>query len=282
MYESRLLKLTEIPTRVFDDIRDDIIRYSVALITHGGSDEFDDHLPIGSGVLVCSGGKFGLLNAKHVAESVRFKCATELGLVLKGTPHRYAIPMSELNIKCLCDNSNIADTPGLAVVRLPDSRLGYVHSNKGFWPLDRPPKQQADLAITEDKCWWCIAGFPQVAVEEHDGIAPFDQLARTGIYFAFCSKERGYSLEQMEYGEFLVSYAGGIGDCPPASFGGFSGGGLWKVSFVSNSPGQIDPIGPHLAGIVFAESSLSGGSKLLTCHLEQSVMVEACELLEGM
>jgi hypothetical protein len=80
--------------------------------------------------------------------------------------------------------------------------------------------------------------------------------------------------------DFNVSFGPDV--AMPASYGGVSGGGLWRVEFTRGSGNQLVPGRKLVVGIVYWESaSTAEGERTLTAHGPRSIYVELLNAARG-
>jgi len=58
---------------------------------------------------------------------------------------------------------------------------------------------------------------------------------------------------------------------PPSSYGGMSGGAVWRIYCAVDGEGKPEVLGEQLIGVAFFQSSLTDGERIITCHGPMSV-----------
>ena len=115
-----------------------------------------------------------------------------------------------------------------------------------------------------------IAGMPACKQQSQGPSKHFDQViclpglgGATGVY-------RRFKRDGFDYLEVKASYSGN--NVSPESFGGMSGGGVWRIPLKLNKKnGEITFSEFFLAGVMFYQTAKSRNSRLIRCHAASSI-----------
>lgn len=244
------------------DLRERIARSlgssTVALFAVSNSRGQDILKLVGTGTLVVVHDSYGILTAAHVWEE-GLKSAVKLGITLT----------DNINHKCLMDVSTVVATivrdstsewnewgPDIAFLRIPFEFVGGIKAFQVFENLKAPPKPLGECV----ECW--------VAMGTPKELGSFTQThAEVQISGDFVHP-RSQSRGEHDYCDFEIdTQREGV----PKSFGGFSGGGLWKVLvYYSPTAGKVD-WRQRLKGVIFWQFPLVEGRRTIRCHGHSSI-----------
>jgi hypothetical protein len=212
----------------------------------------------GSGTLVCVGDSHYILTAAHVWEEI-LKHAPRLGITMTDEiGHKTPIDIATLVPTILKPQNSSWNEwgPDVAVLRIPSEYVGAIEAFHVFEHLEAPLRPLNAESLEA----WIVIGNPKE-------LGTFtDNRATVQISGRFVSPQ---SHERAEYDYFdFEMNADALG---VKSFGGLSGGGLWRV-LVYNSPetGKID-WAQRLKGVVFWEFPAKDGSCSIRCHGPKSL-----------
>lgn len=262
-------KLAEIEAmlRGSGDLRQRIVRSlgssTVALFAVSRSGGSDLLKLAGTGTLAVVGNSYGILTAAHVWEDV-LKSAVKLGITLT----------DKINHKCLMDVAAVVPTimkdkaagwnewgPDIAFLRIPSEFVGGIKAFQVFENLSALPKP---LGVD------CLDGW--VAMGTPEELGNFTQThAEVQISGDFVDP-RSQSRGAHDYYDFEVdTQRAGM----PKSFGGFSGGGLWRVLvYFSPLTGKVD-WAQRLKGVIFWQFPIVEGRRMIRCHGSKSILAIA-------
>jgi hypothetical protein len=232
---------------------------------------YDDHgqekiIGAGSGTLVVDGDAHYILTAAHVWEYVNSK--PRLGITLaENIDHRTPIEIPTIVPTVLKPEAKLSSVtewgPDIALLRIPSELVGGIKAFKLFEDLNAPPKH---LHAASLECWFVIGAPGELATftEKHAELQILGQFAAPQEH-----EHGGY-----DYFDFqLDSTSPGM----PKSWGGLSGGGLWRV-LVYSSPetGKID-WAKRLKGVPFYQFPVQNGCRIIRAHGSQSIAAVARE-----
>lgn len=220
----------------------------------------------GTGTLPVTGRKHGILTAAHVWEDV-LKSGAKVGITrTEKITHRYAIDVRMI-VPTLMRTAGEWDDrgPDLAFLRIPDEFVTEIEASQVFEYLQKPPKK---LGVDALECW-----VPMGTPEE---FGTFTQ-THASVEINGSLVNPRYVSGVQDYYDFEVDTKGaGI----PNSYGGFSGGGLWRV-LVYSSPttGKVD-WAQRLKGVMFWQFPEVHGRRIIRCHGPESI-ASLVKLSEG-
>ncbi|HEY1718818.1 MAG TPA: hypothetical protein VGH42_11085, partial [Verrucomicrobiae bacterium] len=231
--------------------------------------------PIGSGILVRKGNRFGILTARH--------CIHEPGPELRLGPsgsdvlilvlqrgrnllvqaqdvieHPLAIPKSE------------EYGPDLAFIEvLPGERLNSLKAIGSFWSLDKDPDK---IASSFGKLGTLLAtiGFPGVHYNTKiDGNTIRHQIRHMAYYFIIGPGDV-FERDGWDYIENMCDYS--PSSELPASFAGMSGGPIWGLHFdVDEVNEQFKLTEFALLGVSFYQTAIENNERKLRAHYINSI-----------
>jgi hypothetical protein len=239
--------------------------------------------PLGSGTLVSFGTLHGILTAGHVVDNLQ-KEKEEDGLKEIGFAQfniRDAQPQKMLFQTDWIDDVKIGNRPDsefgpdLAFIRLPDQATAALKVNSSFLNL----LQEADLASAPEatKQYDVICGgvFVWTTYEPNPSkladIGMLSTLMNQGnvIEIAECEGFDRLEFSPLPNQEFVPPLANQQ-IFPPKSYGGTSGGGLWRMYAETMADGKQRLVRSRLLGVPYFEKK---ANDLLTiiCHGPQSI-----------
>jgi hypothetical protein len=271
-------RIGELPKALLDESAVAIKNYSVALIHR-------DDL-IGSGTLATVGDRHGILTAHHVvyngSRSFDFTPGHDdvLGVGITDAPHAFEIPMAYLKPHHTGTRKSAAYGPDLCFIEIPEvEHLGTLKAKKSFWPLDGDRQDKVEQA-ERDEGVWAISYFPYEMRKDEAPSAGFDKVLGFQGFAGFTGVDTREEQGGFDYYEVTVVYDG-PGPIPQ-TFGGASGGGLWRIPLRRDSPSQpIVAEWPILAGVIFCETPLANQRRRLRCHGPRSVYQELWERIQA-
>jgi hypothetical protein len=272
--DSKNLTIKHVPRRFMDETGKTLADYSVAL---GYSQDIKGKKfsPIGSGVLVCKGGRFGILTARHCVH----KPGPELRL---GTPGgdvlflvlqrgRGVLLQPEGVVKHLLTVPKSEEFgPDLAFIEvLPGDGLDSLKAIGSFWSLDKDPVK---IVSSFGKAGTLLAtiGFPGVHHNTViDGNVIRHQIRHMAYYFINGPGDT-FQKDGWDYIENMCDYS--PSSELPKSFGGMSGGPMWALHFeVDEANEQFKLSDFALIGISFYQTAIENEQRKLRAHYIRSI-----------
>jgi len=269
MAKNKPIRLIDLPDTFLNSIHRDLCHYTVGL--------YLETQQLGSGTLIKCGNRFGILTAHHVVHRSRppldlsASSSQELKLVIMERVHDFNVPVKYLNEIEVGVPVSDEGGPDLTFLELPSiDKIGSLKAIKSFWNLDHDTEKRLASTINNSGVW-VIMGLPnelekiQIESEEVKTIQ-----SKLEGFFGFAISERRYKFNDFDFVKIPVKYGGK--DTPPSSFGGVSGGGLWKVDiFQSKDKSEWGYKNPVYCGIPFYEQETEDGDLLITCHYAESI-----------
>jgi hypothetical protein len=248
--------------------------YSVALgrVRNGKAEEFR---PLGSGVLVKKGNRFGILTARHCLHAC--KPEVELGTsgqdtlsLVMNTGRSVLIKPSEAIEHNLVNPTSEEFGPDLTFIEIFGDVLNTIKAVGSFWPLDKKVDEIIGDFGSEGTPIVSI-GFPQIdyqtTIEKPNII---NHRVRHMTFSNVIQKRDLIEHEGWDYVESNMWY-GGTPDLP-ATFSGVSRGPVWGMKLSkNNSDGQINIDKYALIGITFYQTELKGDERRLRAHFIKSI-----------
>jgi hypothetical protein len=262
----------EAAIRADTDLRERIVRSIgsssvalLALVDDRGSHRLE---LAGSGTLVVVNGVYYILTAAHVWEEV-LKSALRLGITMTDNiDHKSWIDIDAvIPIVCKEDGSKWTEWgPDLALLRVPPEYVGGIEAFHVFEDVATPGKPM-NAACLES---WVLTGAPK---ELGTFSALRAELQISGTFVSPRYHRRG----EHDYFDVLMDTKA---PDTPKSFGGLSGGGLWRImAYISPTTGKID-WSQRLKGVAFYEFPQKDGARVLRCHGPSSLSAVAGETVE--
>lgn len=281
MNETFQISIGEMPAELLESIIPRITQFSVSLL--------HDSALAGSGTLMQCMGKYGILTAHHVVYKgkrpfdFRYGSDDAIGLLIQNKPHEFVLPLKFL--VCHDIGVPVSDEKGPDMVFLeipPGKKLGALKAKKSFFNLTAKTEDRLAFCESDKQGFWAISysaesqstiktledGYPALVIPTTVGY--------TGV-------DAQYEVDEFDYVEVGVRYTS-ENDLPP-TFGGASGGGLWKLPLygVKRNNGELDLEAgdPVLAGLLFYETHSEENYRRIKCHGPKSLYQTLPSILLG-
>jgi hypothetical protein len=257
------LKEIEAMLRGTGELRQNIVRNlgssTVALFAVSDAGGVDLLKLAGTGSLVTFGDSYYILTAAHVWQEV-IKDAAKMGITLTdGINHSFLMDVGEIVPTIIGPGGSTWNEwgPDLALLKIPSARVGAIKAFQVFEYPKAPPKH-LNVECLES---WVAMGTPAELgkfTQNHadvqisgDFVEPQDRLHGEYDYFDF---------------DVDTTRAG-----MPKDFGGFSGGGLWRVLvYWSPETGKID-WAQRLKGVIYWQFPLINHRRVIRAHGPRSI-----------
>lgn len=264
-------QLGEMPPEFLEANIQPILQFCVTLL-HASS-------LAGSGTLVQCGEKHGILTAHHVVHKGEypfdFRYASDdfIGLLFEDKPHEFGLPLKYL----VCHDIGIPvsdnEGPDLVFLEIPPSeKLGTLKAKKSFFNLTANSEKRLVFCEDDERGFWATSysvEFRSSVEKMQDGLPAL----KVPTWVGYTGIEKRYVVGEFDYVEVGISYTP-ENDMPP-SFGGASGGGLWKLplSGVERDDGEIDlkAGNPVFAGVLFYQTNREENCRSIRCHGPKSI-----------
>lgn len=256
-------------TGVRDAIVRDIGCFTVSLLAVTGSGPREELKLCGTGTLVSIGPAYFILTAAHVWE-LGLRDADGIGLTLKEhATHSFVTPTGRFQLAAMKRPEKWNEWgPDLALIRIPDEKLGEIKAYKSFYNLerDRPQYQLSDCIDIQ-----LLIGTPEVAGK----FSPqFADLQIQGMYYN--PPQDPFPHDGLDYVDLRFEVGPGKA---PREFGGVSGGGLWSLSVYWNPNKKVDWTST-LVGVAFHQSELRDDCRTVRCHGVHSIQAMLREIVK--
>ncbi len=241
--------------------------HTVTLFAISTSEKGDVLALAGTGTLIAYQHKHYILSAAHVWHKI-LKGADKVGITLRET----------YDHTCLFDRQTIVASgpatvsswtewgPDLIFLRIPDVRVAEIEAFRVFYPLETEEKPVPGGEYTEARL---LLGTPSelgIYRQNHASV----QLTPFWVSQPIVEERDGF--------DYLDVHARLPPPSTVESFGGVSGGGLWRVKvYIDPASGQLDSIA-LLDGVAFYEFEVQGGAATIRCHGRKSIEVAASSL----
>jgi len=229
--------------------------YSTPLFALSAKHQGDLLTLAGSGTFLAYNDSYYILTAAHVWYE-RLRHADKIGVTLR--EHYDHACFLDRNMLVLFGPEKPVSWnewgPDLVLLRIPPARVGEINAFKVFYDLDAGLRFQAKGERTET---YLLVGTPKALGEYKQNHASVELMGFwVGLPVPFDHEGRTY-----------IDVKAAI---PPPSdvttFGGVSGGGLWRVQiFCDEVTGKIDQRA-ILEGVAFYEFNVSSGCGTIRCH----------------
>ncbi len=268
------LDTADIPVALIDQATKLTGNFLVGLVKLTTDGQRQDGELMGSGTLIRKGATHGILTARHVLDELPTE--GQIGLIL---PKSIGVPQAAGKPVVLADSTHrigfeLGPTeslgPDLALLVLHPADVDRLRPTKSFFDLERWRSavlgDQRDMAHQPH----ALAGFPDELTLVRGPEGGYDEVKEFNgrSFFDFIDVEPAAA--DFDYVNFVVGYGGAPGD-PPRNFGGVSGGGLWHVELLGDTPAQIRLGNCLLSGVAFHQSEIVNNRSLIKCHWRRSI-----------
>lgn len=253
-----------------EETRAAIADSTIGFVTISLVDGIEDAHPAGSGVLVSVGSVNGILTAAHVLENLPEE--GEVGLVCfarrPSVALRQTIDVGFAEKLIIGSRPWRAEGPDLGFLKLSSSDVGALKARNVFQNLGM--KQEPVLAsIQPDLPYFDgISGMIAEWVSDLPVEQGFSRVKNFGAMFGIGRIVNEHESECFDLCDFEVTY--GPESESPNSFGGMSGGALWRI-FFTDANERRSVVEKRLIGVAFFESDIVDQRRTITCHGPRSI-----------
>lgn len=236
--------------------------YSVGLLKFVG----DDAAPLGSGTLVKIGSAHGIVTAAHVWDVVEREPRVgfyQNPLRRSEIQSTYEATLNLVPIRI--GKSPYAEAgPDLAFIKLPEAKVPLLQMHGTFLNVDRHQQLTAERDQSDDYRLDAVVGMVEewekaVTTANRGKVICFNVLTNVG----HAQKMLGAELEGDRY---LFEPAAGEDLALPSSYGGVSGGGLFRVFVDEHVVSKV-----ALFGVAYWETKTDGKADKIVCHGPESI-----------
>jgi hypothetical protein len=233
----------------------------------------------GSGTLVSAGGVRAILTAAHVVSNL--PDSGDVGLIapLRGGGYHapVIIDMQHVQKILVAKGSDDSQGPDLGLLILSSADWSLLPTGKTFFNLSRRRDKMMNDPHPPLRGIWVICGMvgewtnnpPKGRLSEHK--KGFHGLCMPVVL----TKER----DQGDFDYLSVQVENNDTYEGPESFGGCSGGGLWRVLIYEGDNGALETGELLLSGVAFYQSWWEGGRNTIECHGRKSIYGKVIETL---
>ena len=236
-------------------------QYTVGFADIATRNNAEDASVVGSGTLVTIGAAYGVVTARHVIEKLERK--KELALVrfpLKADViQSHRLDTRELEFLPL-PGTDGPDGPDLGFIRLPLVTQEVLIATSSFYPLSAKRPSMKDHYKGLGMCDF-VAG----VVSEWTTDVELTKKHRVKRFTLMMSA--GFSGDEREHcGLDVATFEPGPKPdiSPPSSYGGVSGGGVWRIFFKPDGSNDVEH--RRLIGTAFYEFDPGDGIKRISHH----------------
>ena len=258
----------EVPP-LLEKVRAEIADFTVGFVTIRVQDQAEDASSAGSGTLVTVGSIHGILTAAHVLRGLpntgkvgiaRFPQAS---LVQKLT-----IDMSFTD-KLLLGREASPEGPDLGFLWLPPTDAGTLKATNSFFNLSRRRNLVLSGGHPSLQYFDGISGVIGEWTNDLPAQRGFEYVISFGALYGVGCVVKKHDANGFDLLDFEVTYDAELK--LPQSFGGMSGGALWRVYCSGNPDGQLSVTDKKVFGVAFYQSGIFKQKRIITCHGPNSV-----------
>lgn len=268
----REFPIGELPTTVLQNVSRFIYQHSTVLV-------HPDDI-IGSGTFVSVGGRHGILTAYHVPNNKQSPFNFEpgsgdrLGISVETIAHAFWLEMQYIVPHVIGKPKEDQFGPDLMFLEIPPSpQLHTIQAKRSFWNLSFKTADRAKVCYSDTNCLWSFAGHPAQWKRDEPPEHGFDTVHGYPNLIGYTGVENRLEKYGFDYFEVAVDYRSQ--DPVPTTFGGCSGGGLWRIPILlprEDAPlTEIQMDNPVLSGVIFYETALQGSRRFVRSHGSKSI-----------
>lgn len=259
-----IFRLGELPDKLFNDAASEVRRFSTVLAV-------GDKLA-GSGTFVRVNGIAGILTAQHVWEFVLSSGQSRVGLTIANHPHSFSISLDGFSPRCGATRESDEYGPDIQFLEIHQSDASTIEANsKLFFNLGRETATRLRKASDHELGFVAVSGCPDEFTTKF--VDPASGLECMQFKGGFSTTVENYQ-ERGRFDYFELPSRVGPVDGIPRSFGGVSGGGVWRIE-MKKRPGAAaetaiisDCI---LSGVAFYQSDPMGGKRYIRAHAQKTI-----------
>jgi len=170
------LPISEIPNTLFEEIVQDLARFSIGFLRVQDTPRGLDAFLLGSGTLISVGETRAILTAHHVVQVL--PRTGRLGLILSPTLQQYTIDTQGLVFLEIDRGTDDSTGPDLGAIVLSPSIAGTIGSKKTFYNLDQRRDQMLNAPPDRRDGVWFVHGFIDEKTVEEPGTAEYSRVKR--------------------------------------------------------------------------------------------------------
>lgn len=264
------IQIRNLPQELFADIEGRIKPYVVSLLGVNLDASGEQVEPIGSGTLIKIADKYGILTVQHVTDEL--KKFDRVGLNIGTFVHKFAIDANFLSIVDIGHRIKDKIGPDLSFIVLPLNHASTIKALKSFWNHSYHSKSFLSKHFEEDISidLWIVFGIVGMWTENGGPAGGFDKTKNCFGLFGFTGVEDYWTDGEFDYVKLSVLYENRFD--LPLTFGGVSGGGIWRTRLLRSNDGRIFCLyDPLLSGVAFRQTPLQDNSRSIIGHGWRSI-----------
>ncbi len=275
----RLFPMTVAEQSLWDGVVESIGDMTVGFVSVTRRDNEEVGEPAGTGTLVLIDGMRGILTASHVLAHLPRN--GQVGLVrFRDKPddfQRTFVDMRLTETFALGGASFGPSGPDVAFLRLPDDLAGSLNATNVFFNLTKRPRDELMASLDTKPYADAVAGV--IAERTIVADSPIPNTIRKGLkaHLLLGNVVDDREADGLDVLDFKIEF--GEPDRPPVTYGGVSGGAMWRVTF------GVDFKSVHsrtLVGMAFYESDADAdGRRFLTCHGPRTIYGPLIDLVRA-
>ena len=257
-----------------------ISNYTIGFVHLSNSNGLEQAMPGGSGVLVSVGQVYGILTAAHVLARLPHK--GEIGLVdflraakrvqkLKFDMHltdRVSFPIAGWG----------PNGPDMGFLKLPPNAIENLKMAKSFKNLDLARERALNPEAPTNQFYDSILGVIGEKTTDVAPVRPDTRIRGFEARFQIGQITPINAIDEMDRCLFVPKDQGDL--AMPESFGGTSGGGIWRTYWKLDAEQKPQVVEDRLCGIAYYESDKVGRSRIITCHGPKSIYLGMIKLIQ--
>jgi hypothetical protein len=260
------------------DVARDLSAFTVGFATLHVHDRTEDAIAAGSGTLVTIGSIAGILTAAHVLQNLPNRGEVAL-LLFPGNERRLqkqTIDMALADKVMLAAATSGSSGPDLGFLRLPEVNIKNLRATNSFFNIsdkrDGVARGQPRTTYTD-----AVLGVVEEWTKDAAPVRLSTRLKTFNLLFCGGDVTSKWCAGPYDLCTFTPSFEDGIE--PPKSYGGVSGGGLWRVYFEPDGSNKVHE--RRLIGVAFYEIPDAEGNKRINCHGPLSVYDHLIETIRA-
>jgi len=220
---------------------------------------------VGSGTFVRVNGIPGILTARHVWDNIVELKPKKVGIQISAKRHHFSIDFDFLIPALNLRRRSEAFGPDIEFIKLPLRDAGSIEAVKSFYNLDVDRAKRCKLSSSRLGAQ-LISG--ALAEMSRNVTKPNEARSHLVVKVGGLFLERGRMIKKGDFVYWELAVEANANGAP-TSYGGVSGGGLWKV-IVGKTPhadlSSAKVTGIFLSGVAFYQSALKNERRFLRAH----------------
>lgn len=235
---------------------------------------------LGSGTFVTVAGHHGILTAYHVPHNARqpFNFGPDstdrFGIAVETIAHAFWLEARYVIPHIIGKPVQEEYGPDLMFLEIPQSpELETIKAKRSFWNLSFQAEERSSACYSDTNCLWSLSGHPGEWKKNEPPEHGFSIVHGYPNLIGFTGVENRCEKYGFDYFEVAVDYRSG--NALPGTFGGCSGGGLWRVPISlprEDAPlTQLQTGAPILSGVVFYQTAVQERRRFIRSHGSKSI-----------